>query len=136
MSKRRSVILCTSIFVVSAIVAGPAYAEKVTLCHVPPGNTANPQTITVGEAAVDAHLEHGDELGECFSCPDSECPFCGNGVAEAPEECDGADLGGQTCATLFGPPSHSENPRVLLAVHVGCGAVLRQRCPRRERGVR
>ena len=39
--------------------------EHVTLCHVPPGNPANEQTITVGESAVDAHLGHGDYLGEC-----------------------------------------------------------------------
>ena len=34
--------------------------KKVTLCHVPPGNATNPQTISVGEAAVSAHLAHGD----------------------------------------------------------------------------
>jgi hypothetical protein len=38
---------------------------KVTLCHIPPGNPADAQTITVGHAAVPAHLAHGDYLGEC-----------------------------------------------------------------------
>jgi len=37
----------------------------VTLCHIPPGNPANAQTIFVGQAAVAAHLAHGDYLGEC-----------------------------------------------------------------------
>jgi cysteine-rich repeat protein len=46
--------------------------KKVTLCHLPPGNPANPQTISVGEAAVAAHLAHGDQLGACqLTCPAS-----------------------------------------------------------------
>jgi len=40
--------------------------EKVTLCHVPPGNPENAHTITVGAPAVEAHLvEHGDSIGPC-----------------------------------------------------------------------
>lgn len=38
---------------------------QVTICHIPPGNPDNPITITVGESAVEAHLAHGDTLGEC-----------------------------------------------------------------------
>jgi len=37
----------------------------VTLCHIPPGNPSNAQTITVSAAAVQAHLNHGDTLGAC-----------------------------------------------------------------------
>jgi hypothetical protein len=39
--------------------------QKVTICHIPPGNPGNAHTITVSENAVDAHLAHGDTLGEC-----------------------------------------------------------------------
>jgi len=39
--------------------------ERVVLCHVPPGNPDNAHTITVGSSVVDAHLAHGDYLGEC-----------------------------------------------------------------------
>lgn len=39
--------------------------EEVTICHIPPGNPSNAQTITVGASAVNAHLNHGDTLGEC-----------------------------------------------------------------------
>jgi len=38
---------------------------KVAVCHIPPGNPDNPNTITVSENAVPAHLEHGDTLGPC-----------------------------------------------------------------------
>ena len=37
----------------------------VTLCHIPPGNPANAHTITVGCAARDTHLAHGDTCGPC-----------------------------------------------------------------------
>ena len=40
---------------------------KTTVCHVPPGNPDNPQTITVGDSAVADHLANhpGDSLGPC-----------------------------------------------------------------------
>ena len=44
-----------------AFAAGP----KVVICHIPPGNPDNPQTIEVDDSAVPAHLAHGDALGEC-----------------------------------------------------------------------
>jgi len=40
---------------------------KVTICHIPSGNPSNVQTITVGAAAVNAHLNHGDTLGACIN---------------------------------------------------------------------
>jgi len=43
--------------------------EKVTICHIPPGNPDNKHTITVATAAVEAHLAHGDTLGECVDAP-------------------------------------------------------------------
>lgn len=40
--------------------------DKVTICHYPPGNPGNAQTITVGAPAVAAHVaEHGDTIGPC-----------------------------------------------------------------------
>lgn len=45
--------------------------DKVTICHVPPGNPENPQTITIGASAVPHHLEEheGDSLGPCADDP-------------------------------------------------------------------
>ncbi len=39
--------------------------DKITICHIPPGNPGNPQSITISTSALDAHLAHGDTLGEC-----------------------------------------------------------------------
>ncbi len=42
--------------------------EKVTICHIPPGNPGNAHTITVGSPAVGAHEAHGDFVdGSCES---------------------------------------------------------------------
>lgn len=46
----------------SALQAPPG---KTVVCHIPPGNPGNEHTIIVGDAAVPAHLAHGDHLGEC-----------------------------------------------------------------------
>jgi hypothetical protein len=37
------------------------YGAKVTICH------KGKNTITVGKAAVPAHLRHGDAIGSCAS---------------------------------------------------------------------
>lgn len=41
------------------------FGEKVTLCHIPPGNPSAKHTISVGRSAASAHLRHGDFLGAC-----------------------------------------------------------------------
>lgn len=45
--------------------------RKVVICHIPPGNPDNAHTIEVGEAAVRAHLDHGDYIGPCR---ETHCP--------------------------------------------------------------
>lgn len=37
----------------------------VTICHFPPGNPANMQTITISVNALPPHLAHGDYIGSC-----------------------------------------------------------------------
>jgi len=41
--------------------------QKVILCHVPPGDTLNPQTLCIAPSAVPAHIGNhpGDCLGPC-----------------------------------------------------------------------
>ncbi|MBI1728998.1 hypothetical protein HY229_09520 [Candidatus Acetothermia bacterium] len=40
-------------------------SNRVTICHIPPGSPQKAQTIVVSQAAVPAHLAHGDTLGAC-----------------------------------------------------------------------
>ena len=41
-------------------------SNKTTLCHIPSGNASNPITIEVSNHAVQAHLNHRDQLGPCL----------------------------------------------------------------------
>ena len=65
--------LASVISLMAFIPVNAAQEEKVTICHLPPGNPANSQTITVGAAAVPAHLAHGDYLGACEAPPPPPC---------------------------------------------------------------
>ncbi len=38
---------------------------KISVCHTPPGNPANWHTISIGDPAYQAHLDHGDPPGAC-----------------------------------------------------------------------
>ena len=48
-----------------AATAAAAPRGKVELCHLPPDNPENTQTLTVNQRDVDDHLAHGDFLGAC-----------------------------------------------------------------------
>ena len=66
MMKRALWVAALAGLIVLSPTATHADADKVTICHFPPGNPENAQTITVGIAAVPAHLAlHGDSIGEC-----------------------------------------------------------------------
>ena len=54
--------------VTASSTSGTSVTEKVTICHIPPGNPGNAHTITVGSPAVRAHEAHGDFVdGSCES---------------------------------------------------------------------
>jgi large repetitive protein len=44
--------------------------KEISICHYPPGNRDNPQTITIAESAWPAHQAHGDTQGACPAIPD------------------------------------------------------------------
>jgi hypothetical protein len=39
--------------------------KKISICHIPPGNSDNAKTLTISVNAVRTHLSHGDYLDEC-----------------------------------------------------------------------
>jgi hypothetical protein len=78
------------IAVSAGVASSAAYGadeKKVSLCHIPPGNPANAQTITVSESAVSAHLRHGDELGECATGCRASASLCDDGNACTSDSC-------------------------------------------------
>ena len=46
--------------------------DKIEICHIPPGNPNNPQTITISKSALATHLSHGDHKGECEDDEDDD----------------------------------------------------------------
>ncbi len=68
---------------------------KVLICHIPPGYPENAHTICISPNAVQAHLDHGCMLGECYSCPEQEALIVitpnGN-TSLTPKNFDHADL--------------------------------------------
>ena len=61
--------------------------KKVTVCHRPPGQPGNGQTISVAEAATGAHLGHGDALGACVNGCQSSSSACDDGNACTTDSC-------------------------------------------------
>ena len=54
--------------------APPLEEEKITICHIPPGNSGNPQTIEIPLSAWPAHQAHGDVVGACVETPTPPTP--------------------------------------------------------------
>lgn len=70
----RTAVIAIAAMVIAVAGTIPAIAvengnndHKVTICHVPPGNPNNPQTISIDESAVEHHFEEHpeDSLGPC-----------------------------------------------------------------------
>lgn len=68
--KLKSLILILAFIVLAVTFAARITAQQqVTLCHRPPGNPSNAQTITVGQPAAQNHFAHGDTPGPCPGSP-------------------------------------------------------------------
>jgi hypothetical protein len=77
--------------------AAMAGGEKVTICHKP--GTKAEGTLVVAAPAVDAHLAHGDALGDCGGSP----PVDGC-IALGDPEYDGLYQQGHLNGLVFGTP--------------------------------
>ena len=109
------ILAILSILVLSSV--GTA-STKVTVCHVPPGNPDNEQTIEVSEKAVDKHLDHGDYLGECGAEPEFDtCNAWGyTGVCATWDEFSEYSAANPGDGFLAGPPA----PGGECAENEGC----------------
>ncbi|MEY4604887.1 MAG: hypothetical protein RIT43_2179 [Bacteroidota bacterium] len=88
-------------------IGGPR-SEKITICHYPPGNTGNPQTIEIPLSAWPAHEAHGDKLGPCpvDSTSNGQGNQGGNGTGNVNQE---GTSNGNTMGTGGGRPGTSTN---------------------------
>jgi len=109
------------------LVAGVAFAAapKVDVCHVPPGNPQNFHTIRISQAALAAHLAHGDLLGPCNDlcaelCDDGnactiddtgDCELVGCPVTPVPVDCSDGSL---CTEDLCDPVSGCSNPPAVI----------------------
>lgn len=64
-NKLVTLLVLVALLVTSVASVSASPQPKVTICHFPPGNPDNPQTIEVNGNSVDTHLGHGDHLGAC-----------------------------------------------------------------------
>lgn len=46
--------------------------EKITICHFPPGESEEGQTIVISQDSLETHLAHGDIVGSCEGIPVSD----------------------------------------------------------------
>ena len=44
-------------------------AKKIKICHIPAGDITKAKTISISKNALEAHLKHGDVVGECPGQP-------------------------------------------------------------------
>lgn len=72
----------------SGLLAWAASPAKVKLCHVPPDDPLSFHTITVSEKALDAHLAHGDVVGDCSGgfCSQATVPQTGQTTSYGPRD--------------------------------------------------
>jgi hypothetical protein len=68
--------LCTALLLLASAAGATAQNQKVTICHIPPGNPANAHEITISVNALAAHIRnHGDTdvVGPCASVTTLTC---------------------------------------------------------------
>ncbi len=108
--KKILLLLLCPLFVMAAMLMSAQGVDKVTICHIPPDNPTNPQTITVKASSLPSHLAHGDTIGECTTACKSNGVPCDTPSLSSSECCGGICSGEGICAAEctigqeLGPP--------------------------------
>jgi hypothetical protein len=84
--------------------------KKITICHIPPGNNQNPQTIEIPEAAWPAHEAHGDTKGACGQKMDTKGEGKGK---EQGNSSDGSNVPGRTSQPQNTEEQKTDEPKTL-----------------------
>ena len=127
--RRRAGPLVAAVLIISGTATSGAWAQvdQVTICHRPPGNPENTQTITVGAPALPAHLAHGDTLGPCPVAPTTTA--VSPTTTATPTTIPGGGGGGEErkITICHIPPGNPQNPQTItvgisaLPAHVAHG---------------
>jgi hypothetical protein len=86
------------------VMGAPAAQNRFIICHYPPGNSNNPQEITIPQSAWASHEAHGDVMGPCIVQPQSDQPSQPD--LQQPEEVNWITI-------CHRPPGNPENVQVL-----------------------
>ncbi|TSC59379.1 MAG: lipoprotein [Candidatus Peregrinibacteria bacterium Greene0416_62] len=70
--------------------------DELVICHYPPGNSTNKNTITVPDNAWPAHQKHGDTIG---ACPGSSAPSIASSTASSVSSVASSAGGGGSSST-------------------------------------
>ncbi|MGQ0795557.1 MAG: hypothetical protein ACT4N5_05155 [Nitrosopumilaceae archaeon] len=98
--------------------------NKTTICHYPPGNPENPQTIDVADSSVQTHLDqHGDYLGECIVNEQSESE---SNVSQSNEESGNSNNQENKTTICHFPQGDPENPVTIDVADSSVPAHLEQ----------
>ncbi len=93
---------------------GSDNADKITICHVPPGNPANAHTLTVGRNGWNGHSRHkGDYAGPCSGSGGGE-PDAGTSEPDAGTS--------EPDAGTSEPDAGTSEPPVCIETDAPCGA--------------
>ncbi|MFN5182150.1 MAG: hypothetical protein ACK5D5_03895, partial [Bacteroidota bacterium] len=91
--------------------------QNVTICHYPPGNTANPQQITITMSAWPAHQAHGDVMGGCLNNNNGNVgngnSGLGNNNGNTGNTGNNGGLGQQNVTICHYPPGNTSNPQQI-----------------------
>lgn len=71
-------VFFSTLFFIILTVPTMAAQQKIAICHYEPTNPTNFYTLFVASQSIKAHLNHGDNLGECPSIP----PVCSTVLCE------------------------------------------------------
>lgn len=87
--------------------------KTITICHIPPGNTGNPQTITIPLAAWPAHQAHGDVIGTCSVTPTPTTVTTPTTAATPTVNTNAGDTTKGKITICHIPPGNNQNPQTI-----------------------
>ena len=87
--------------------------KRITICHIPPGNPGNPQTITIPLSAWPAHQAHGDVIGTCSVTSTPTTVVTPTAVTTPTINTNSADTTNGKITICHLPPGNNQNPQTI-----------------------